>query len=90
MSSFAKSVVGEIRNSNRFRVQNFDTFTAHVVSQFAEASRSLWRWWIELFGYVNVAKIVLTAEVVDGKPFNFSDALVVGQLDGEVFVEVAL
>lgn len=57
--------------------------------QLAEASCPLGCGWFEFFGDVNIPKIVLAAEIVDRKPFHLRDSFVVGQLDSEVFIEVA-
>lgn len=89
MSSLAQTVIGKVGNSDRLRVQQLNTVAADVVTQLAEGSSALCRRRFKLFGNVNVAEVVLTAQVIDREPLHFGDSLVVRQCDREIFVEVA-
>ena len=59
------------------------------MADFTETSNTLRRWRIKLFRYVNIAKVILCAEVINCEPFDLRYALIIRQFDRKFFIEVS-
>lgn len=90
MSFRASAIVIQFGDFDRFRIEYFDDATADAMTLFRETAAALWHRWLEIFGNVNVAEIVLCAQIVNGKPFYFGDFLIVGQSKRKIFVEISV
>lgn len=60
------------------------------MTALGEGSAQLAHRWIELLGYINVAKVVLTAQIVNRQPFNLSYLLSIRQRQREILVVIAI
>ena len=88
--TFSLAIVCKLWYFYCFCINYLNVFTVHIMGATHKPWDLLGCGWFKLFWYVDISKSVLTGEVINSKPLDFCDFLVVRQCESKVFVKIAV